>query len=56
MKINVLQTGSKGNCVILDNGKSKIMIDCGLKFEDIITHKAFGKFSDYEVCLITHYH
>lgn len=56
MKINILSTGSKGNCAIIDNGQSKIMIDCGLKFEDIITHKAFGKFSDYEVCLETHKH
>lgn len=56
MRINILSTGSKGNCAIIDNGQSKIMIDCGLKFEDIITHKAFGKFSDYEVCLETHKH
>ena len=56
MKINILSTGSKGNCAILNNGKSKIMIDCGLKFEDIITHKAFGKFSDYEQILISHAH
>ena len=56
MKINILSTGSKGNCAILDNGKSKIMIDCGLKFEDITTHKAFGKFADYEQVLITHSH
>lgn len=56
MKINILSTGSHGNCAILDNGKSKIMIDCGLKFEDIITHKAFGKFTDYEQILITHNH
>ena len=56
MKINILSTGSKGNCAILDNGKSKIMIDCGLKFEDITTHKAFGKFSDYEQILISHAH
>ena len=56
MKINILSTGSLGNCSILDNGKSKIMIDCGLKFEDITTHKAFGKFSDYEQILISHAH
>lgn len=56
MKINILSTGSKGNCAILDNGKSKIMIDCGLKFEDITTHKAFGKFADYEQILISHAH
>lgn len=56
MKINILSTGSKGNCAILNNGKSKIMIDCGLKFEDITTHKAFGKFTDYEQILITHSH
>lgn len=56
MKINVLSTGSKGNCAILDNGKSKIMIDCGLKFEEITTHKAFGKFADYEQVIITHSH
>lgn len=54
MKINILSTGSKGNCAILDNGKSKIMIDCGLKFEDITTHKAFGKFRDYEYVACTH--
>lgn len=56
MKINILSTGSKGNCSILDNGKSKIMVDCGLKFEDVTTHKAFGKFRDYEVCVETHKH
>lgn len=56
MRINILSTGSKGNCAILDNGKSKIMIDCGLRFADITTHKAFGKFSNYEQLLITHSH
>ena len=56
MQITILSTGSKGNCAILNNGKSKIMIDCGLKFEDITTHKAFGRFADYEQILITHSH
>lgn len=56
MKINFLGTGSKGNCAILNNGKSKIMIDCGLKFEDITLNESFGSFSNFECLLITHEH
>lgn len=56
MKISILSTGSKGNCAILDNGKSKIMIDCGLPFREITTNRAFGRFADYEQLLITHNH
>lgn len=58
MKIEILSTGSKGNCAIITNadGTSKLMIDCGLKFKTIIANKAFGSFHDYDALLITHRH
>ena len=31
LKITIYGSSSKGNCYLLDNGKTKIMLDCGIK-------------------------
>lgn len=56
MKISVLGSSSKGNCYILESNGRKIMLECGLDYRKIITHKAFGKFSDYDFINVTHDH
>lgn len=49
MKYEVISTGSKGNCVLLCDGK--IMVDCGVPFKNIKS-----KLYDVEVLLLTHIH
>lgn len=56
MKINVLASGSKGNCYILESNNRKIMLECGIDYKKIITNKAFGKFSDYDFLSCSHLH
>ena len=32
MKIQVLASGSKGNCTYIETANTKILIDCGISF------------------------
>lgn len=58
LRVNILNTGSSGNCTILDNGKTKIIIDMGLKTKDFgPLAKAKGyDYKDIDAVLITHAH
>lgn len=55
MEINILASSSKGNCYIVDDGRTKIMIDCGIPIRQI--KKGCG-FKTHEIsgCLISHEH
>lgn len=58
IKICVLGSGSKGNSVLLDNGKSRVLIDCGLTMPSLnkkITELGFV-WRDIDGVLITHEH
>lgn len=57
MKVTTLATGSTGNCYFVkdDNGKT-IILDCGIRFQDITHHKEFPKFSDIDFIFVSHCH
>jgi phosphoribosyl 1,2-cyclic phosphodiesterase len=55
MDIKILGSSSKGNCYLLDDGSTKIMLECGVRFKDIQRGFDFA-LSDIEGCLITHEH
>lgn len=57
MVINVIGTGSTGNCTIVSdaNGNS-IILDCGLPFEKITSNPNFPKFSKIEFVFVSHCH
>lgn len=55
MEIKVLASGSDGNCYIVSDGKTKIMLECGIKYDSI--QKALNyNLSDISACLISHAH
>lgn len=57
MKLDCLSTGSDGNCYILkDINGSSVILDCGIKFEDITHHKSFPRFKDIDFVFVTHSH
>ncbi len=58
LEIKSLASGSKGNCVLIDNGKTKILIDAGISNRQIITKLASLDIfiNDISCVLITHEH
>lgn len=57
MKLYCIDTGSKGNCYILENTKGrKLMLECGLPVRDITSHKSFTSWGDIDAVLVTHEH
>lgn len=53
--IKTIATGSTGNCYRITDGKTVLIIECGIPFKKI--RKAFGfKLSEVSACLITHEH
>lgn len=57
MKMTTIATGSKGNCylITLNNGKT-VVLDAGIKFENITSNPEFPKFSSISFIFITHMH
>lgn len=55
MEIEVLGTGSSGNCYRISNGKSTFLLECGLPFK-LIQRKLDFKVSDIDFCLVSHSH
>lgn len=54
MIIDVLASGSKSNCYLLsDREENQLLIECGLKYENITPHINFSKL---DCLLLTHYH
>ena len=54
MKLQVIGTGSQGNCYILRSGEDAIMLDAGLPIKRIVT--AARGLRGVSACLITHEH
>lgn len=55
IKIKKIASGSTGNCYHLSDGKTCILLECGIAFKKI--QQAIGfKVSDLSACLITHEH
>ena len=55
MDIKILGSSSKGNCYLLDDGSTKIMLECGVRFKDIQRGFNFS-LTDVAACLVTHEH
>ena len=55
MQVEVLGTGSAGNCYKVEIGRSTLLLECGLPFK-VIQRKLGFKLSDIDACLVTHEH
>lgn len=55
MKIEVLGTGSSGNCYKVKIGRATLLLECGLPYKTIQKKLNF-KVSEIDACLITHEH
>lgn len=58
MKFTLLASGSKGNCCLIENKETKIMIDCGTtkKYLSQRFDELNIRISDLQACFITHTH
>ena len=55
MQIEVLGTGSSGNCYKVEIGRATLLLECGLPFK-VIQRKLGFRLSDIDACFITHEH
>ena len=55
MIIKTLATGSSGNCYLIDDGHTQILIECGITFKNI-QRKLNFETSNIAACLISHSH
>lgn len=55
MKIEVLGTGSSGNCYKVEIGTATLLLECGLPYK-VIQRKLNFKVSDIDACLVSHEH
>jgi len=53
--IDVLASGSSGNCYRIDNGKTVLLLECGTSVKKIRQGLKF-KLQDVAACLVTHCH
>lgn len=56
MQIEVLGTGSSGNCYKISNGKFALLLECGLPFKKIQKKLNYKLTREVDACLITHEH
>lgn len=56
MQIEVLGTGSSGNCYKISNGKFALLLECGLPFKVIQKKLNYKLTREVDACLITHEH
>ena len=55
MKITVIGSGSSGNCYLIDDGRTKLMLECGLPISKIKEGCGYD-LSGIAGCLVTHEH
>lgn len=55
IKITALASSSKGNCYRVTDGKTPILLECGIKYKDIQRGLDYET-TDIAACLITHEH
>jgi len=55
MEVNVLASSSLGNCYIIGDHESKIMLECGLPIK-AIREKGGFKLHEIQACLVSHEH
>lgn len=55
MEIKVLGSSSKGNCYVISDGTTKLLLDCGLSVKDILKGIDFAP-QFVTACFVTHSH
>ena len=50
-----ISSGSTGNCYVVDDGKTKLMLECGIPFKKIEEGTRF-KVREIKGCLLSHEH
>lgn len=55
MDIKVLASGSSGNCYKVSDGKTSLLLECGIPFKEIQKRLNF-KLYEIDACLVTHEH
>lgn len=55
MEITVIATGSSGNCYRISDGVTAILIECGIKYADIIRGLSY-KITEIGTVLVSHHH
>ncbi len=55
MEIKILASSSKGNCIYVSDGRTGLLLDCGLPVQEIKRGLNFG-LSQVAACLLTHSH
>ncbi len=55
MIIKVLASGSSGNCYLVSDGKTSLLLDAGIPAKEISKKTGYG-LSDVSACLVTHEH
>ena len=55
MEIKIIASGSTGNCYLVNDGRTKILLDAGVKFKEIQRALDFHT-NDIDACLLTHEH
>lgn len=55
MKLKVLASGSSGNCYLLQGKKETLIIECGIRYKDILKGLDFN-LSNIVGCLVSHEH
>ena len=55
MSIKVLASGSSGNCYLLETEKETLIIECGIRYRDILKGLNFD-LNKVVGCLISHEH
>lgn len=56
MEVFTISTGSSGNAYIVGSNNSYVILDCGVRFQDITHHPKFPKFSKIDFVFVSHSH
>lgn len=55
MEIKVIASGSSGNCYMISDGVTKMLLECGIRYANILKALDYC-ISDIAACLVTHHH
>lgn len=55
MNIVSLASSSRGNCYVIDDGSTRLLLDCGISIKEIKRGLGF-RLSEVTACLLSHFH
>ena len=55
MEMIIVGTGSSGNCALIKDSSSYLMLDCGVPFNKVLQAIDY-KVNDIQLCLLSHFH